>query len=44
MDPDVRQIKEFLQLYNVITEKCFNSCVDTLMTRGIQNDEVRKFF
>lgn len=42
MDPQYRQLKDFLQLYNVITEQCFSSCVDTMMTRKVEIDEVRK--
>lgn len=39
MDPQVRQFKDFLQLYNTITEKCFNSCVDNLLSRNVENNE-----
>lgn len=39
MDPQVRQFKDFLQLYNTITERCFNSCVDNLFTRRVENNE-----
>lgn len=42
MDPQVRQLKDFLQLYNVITDQCFGSCVDNLMTRRVASDEVIK--
>lgn len=42
MDPQVRQLKDFLALYNVITEQCFGSCVDSMMTRKVENDEVIK--
>ena len=45
MDPDnnkgqLRQFKDFLQLYNTITEKCFSSCVDNLFTRDVSESEV----
>ncbi|CAO1401846.1 unnamed protein product [Diamesa hyperborea] len=44
MDPDnnkgqLRQFKDFLQLYNTITEKCFSSCVDNLFTRDVSESE-----
>jgi mitochondrial import inner membrane translocase subunit TIM10B len=41
MDPQVRQFKDFLSLYNTITEKCFNSCVDNILSRNVENNEVR---
>lgn len=41
MDPQVRQFKDFLSLYNAITERCFNSCVDSLLTRKVEDNEVR---
>lgn len=44
MDPQIRQFKDFLQLYNTITERCFNSCVDNLLTRGVDPSEVNKYF
>lgn len=39
MDPQVRQFKDFLQLYNSITERCFNSCVDNLFSRRVEQNE-----
>jgi Tim10/DDP family zinc finger len=40
MDPQVRQFKDFLNLYNTITERCFNSCVDNLLSRRVEENEV----
>lgn len=39
MDPQVRQFKDFLQLYNTITERCFNTCVDNLFSRRVEDNE-----
>lgn len=39
MDPQVRQFRDFLQLYNTITEKCFNVCVENLLSRRVENSE-----
>jgi Tim10/DDP family zinc finger len=39
MDPQVRQFRDFLQLYNSITEKCFATCVDTLLHRRVEENE-----
>lgn len=44
MDPQVRQFKDFLQLYNTITEKCFNSCVDNLLSRSVADNEVSEIY
>lgn len=40
LDNQLRQFKDFLSLYNTITEKCFNSCVDGFFTRDVEKDEV----
>lgn len=40
LDAQLRQFKDFLQLYNTITEKCFNSCVDSFFTRNVEDNEV----
>lgn len=42
MDPQVRQFKDFLSLYNTITEKCFGSCVDNILSRNVEDNEVKK--
>lgn len=39
MDPQVRQFRDFLQLYNTITEKCFNVCVENMLSRRVENSE-----
>ncbi|XP_070503344.1 mitochondrial import inner membrane translocase subunit Tim10B-like [Chironomus tepperi] len=39
LDSQLRQFKDFLQLYNVITERCFNSCVDGFFTREVESQE-----
>jgi len=40
IDSQLRQFKDFLQLYNVITERCFNSCVDGFFSREVESQEV----
>lgn len=37
----LRQFKDFLQLYNLITEHCFKHCVNTVITRSVEDDEVK---
>lgn len=44
LDSQLRQFKDFLSLYNTITEKCFNSCVQGFYTRNVENEEVRNKF
>uniref|UniRef100_A0A182U5C7 Mitochondrial import inner membrane translocase subunit n=1 Tax=Anopheles melas TaxID=34690 RepID=A0A182U5C7_9DIPT len=39
MDFELRNIKDFLQLYNKITDMCFNSCVDNLFGRDLTREE-----
>uniref|UniRef100_A0A182UYQ7 Mitochondrial import inner membrane translocase subunit n=1 Tax=Anopheles merus TaxID=30066 RepID=A0A182UYQ7_ANOME len=39
MDYELRNIKDFLQLYNKITDMCFNSCVDNLFGRDLTREE-----
>jgi mitochondrial import inner membrane translocase subunit TIM10B len=34
------QFKDFLQLYNLVSETCFNNCVTSLHSRDLQNEEV----
>ncbi|XP_058120810.1 mitochondrial import inner membrane translocase subunit Tim10B [Anopheles ziemanni] len=40
MDYELRNIKDFLQLYNRITDLCFNSCVDNLFGRDLTREEI----
>uniref|UniRef100_A0A182NJW6 Peptidase S1 domain-containing protein n=1 Tax=Anopheles dirus TaxID=7168 RepID=A0A182NJW6_9DIPT len=40
MDYELRNIKDFLQLYNKITDMCFNSCVDNLFGRDLTREEI----
>uniref|UniRef100_A0A3F2YWL7 Mitochondrial import inner membrane translocase subunit n=1 Tax=Anopheles epiroticus TaxID=199890 RepID=A0A3F2YWL7_9DIPT len=40
MDYELRNIKDFLQLYNKITDMCFNSCVDNLFGRDLSREEI----
>lgn len=42
LQSQLRQFKDFLQLYNIITEHCFKHCVNTVLTRDVEEDEVRK--
>lgn len=39
----LRQFKDFLQLYNLITEHCFKHCVNTVLTRSLEDDEVGEY-
>lgn len=34
------QYRDFLQLYNKLTELCFTQCVDNLFSRNLSNEEV----
>ncbi|CAD6991686.1 mitochondrial import inner membrane translocase subunit Tim10B [Ceratitis capitata] len=39
MDPNLRNLKDFLTLYNKVTELCFSRCVETLYERDLTNSE-----
>ncbi|XP_036233151.2 mitochondrial import inner membrane translocase subunit Tim10B [Bactrocera oleae] len=39
MDPNLRNLKDFLTLYNKVTELCFSRCVETLYERELTNAE-----
>jgi len=39
MDAQIRNFKDFLQLYNKITELCFSQCVDNFHNRMVSSDE-----
>ncbi|XP_055902609.1 mitochondrial import inner membrane translocase subunit Tim10B [Eupeodes corollae] len=39
MDSQIRNFKDFLLLYNKVTELCFTSCVDNFFTRNIGINE-----
>lgn len=41
MDFELRNLKDFLTLYNQVTELCFKSCVDNFFGRDLSNDELR---
>lgn len=41
MDFELRNLKDFLTLYNQVTELCFKSCVDNFFGRDLSSDEVR---
>lgn len=41
MDFELRNLKDFLTLYNQVTELCFKSCVDNLFGRDLSSDEIR---
>ncbi|XP_059488885.1 mitochondrial import inner membrane translocase subunit Tim10 B [Neocloeon triangulifer] len=36
----LRNFKDFLQLYNLVSETCFNNCVTSLHSRDLQTDEI----
>lgn len=36
----LRNFKDFLQLYNQMTENCFTRCVDEMNSRNLNRDEV----
>ncbi|XP_062141577.1 mitochondrial import inner membrane translocase subunit Tim10B [Drosophila sulfurigaster albostrigata] len=39
MDSNLRNLKDFLTLYNKVTELCFNRCVDNLSQRELFDQE-----
>ncbi|XP_016995328.1 mitochondrial import inner membrane translocase subunit Tim10B [Drosophila takahashii] len=39
MDPNLRNLKDFLTLYNKVTELCFSRCVDNLSQRDLGGQE-----
>ncbi|KAL7744517.1 hypothetical protein ACLKA6_017040 [Drosophila palustris] len=39
MDSNLRNLKDFLTLYNKVTELCFNRCVDNLSQRDLFDQE-----
>ncbi|XP_016936723.1 mitochondrial import inner membrane translocase subunit Tim10B [Drosophila suzukii] len=39
MDPNLRNLKDFLTLYNKVTELCFSRCVDNLSQRALGGQE-----
>ncbi|EDW82569.1 uncharacterized protein Dwil_GK25064 [Drosophila willistoni] len=39
MDSNLRNLKDFLVLYNKVTELCFNRCVDNLNQRELGSQE-----
>ncbi|XP_017483449.1 PREDICTED: mitochondrial import inner membrane translocase subunit Tim10B [Rhagoletis zephyria] len=39
MDPNLRNLKDFLTLYNKVTELCFSRCIETLYERDLTNSE-----
>ncbi|XP_058831796.1 mitochondrial import inner membrane translocase subunit Tim10B [Topomyia yanbarensis] len=41
MDFELRNLKDFLGLYNKVTELCFTSCVDNFFGRDLTPDEIR---
>ncbi|KAG5866004.1 hypothetical protein JTB14_020636 [Gonioctena quinquepunctata] len=41
MDPGaLRNFRDFLQLYNRMTEMCFSRCIDNINTRDLSNNEI----
>ncbi|KAL1403105.1 hypothetical protein pipiens_005808 [Culex pipiens pipiens] len=41
MNIELRNLKDFLGLYNRVTELCFSSCVDNFNVRDLSPEEVR---
>ncbi|KAG4078410.1 hypothetical protein HA402_013121 [Bradysia odoriphaga] len=39
MDPQVRNFRDFLQLYNKLTETCFQHCTDNFFNRNLSQEE-----
>lgn len=39
MDPNLRNLKDFLTLYNKVTELCFTRCVDNFNERDLAEHE-----
>ncbi|KAF0313498.1 Mitochondrial import inner membrane translocase subunit Tim10B [Amphibalanus amphitrite] len=36
----VTELRDFLQMYNRISETCFTQCISSLLERDVQSDEV----
>lgn len=36
---NVRQMKDFLEMFNKVTETCFNNCVTSLLDREVSSEE-----
>lgn len=36
----IRNLRDFLQMYNRISETCFTQCISTMLERDVQNDEL----
>ncbi|XP_055528291.1 mitochondrial import inner membrane translocase subunit Tim10B [Wyeomyia smithii] len=41
MDYELRNLKDFLGLYNKVTELCFTACVDNFFGRDLSPGEIR---
>ncbi|XP_055607642.1 mitochondrial import inner membrane translocase subunit Tim10B [Uranotaenia lowii] len=41
MDLELRNLKDFLGLYNKVTELCFTRCVENFFSRDLSGDEIR---
>ncbi|XP_053682919.1 mitochondrial import inner membrane translocase subunit Tim10B [Sabethes cyaneus] len=41
MDLELRNLKDFLGLYNKVTELCFTACVDNFFGRDLSPGEIR---
>ncbi|KAJ6635961.1 Mitochondrial import inner membrane translocase subunit Tim10B [Pseudolycoriella hygida] len=39
MDPQIRNFRDFLQLYNKLTETCFLHCTNNFFNRDLSSDE-----
>ncbi|KAF5283431.1 hypothetical protein FQA39_LY04807 [Lamprigera yunnana] len=40
MDQNIRTFKDFLEIYNVLSNKCFKRCVDNLNSRHLNQNEI----
>ncbi|XP_014282362.1 mitochondrial import inner membrane translocase subunit Tim10 B [Halyomorpha halys] len=40
-DPQLRQVKDFLGVFNRISETCFNTCVNTFVDRTTTDEEIQ---
>ncbi|KAK4872097.1 hypothetical protein RN001_016221 [Aquatica leii] len=40
MEQNIRTFKDFLQIYNMLSEQCFKRCVDNLNSRTLDQNEI----
>ncbi|KAF5303225.1 hypothetical protein FQR65_LT08305 [Abscondita terminalis] len=40
MEANIRTFKDFLQIYNTLSEQCFKRCIDNLNSRSLDQNEM----